>query len=401
MIDFRPWDVGHPGLAERLRPTVPGIAREAAQEIVRQIPEYARPHDVRYADVLETAVQHAIGHFVSLVGDPDASWTEVVDFFEAIGVGEALEGRTLDVWTGALRLGARVAVRRLTEATADDTEVPTSVYGRITGAIFPYLDVLAAIAARGHAEAMAQSSAEYEGFRRKLLDLLIQQPAGDESVVRDLARRAGWPLPRTVALVALHERPHTAPHRPAVPPEILVGFHLSEPCLLVPDPDGPGRRAMLAAALRDWAAAVGPTVALREAAMSLRWAREALSFAQRGIVPEDGLVVATEHMPALVILQHRDLVDRVAARRLAPLMEVRPRQRHPLAETLLACLESGFTATEVAGRMRVHAQTIRYRLRKLEELFGEEMYDPALRLEFQMVLYAWLATTPAPESEDA
>lgn len=401
--DFRPWRKGYPELAERCRPHMPGIVDEAVAEIEREIPEYVRPHDPRYAQALRTGVDYALGHFIDLLADPDTPWDDALRFFYDVGAGEAMEGRNLSIWQGAMRLGARVGVRRLTDFSGGGMgELPTSLYGRITAAIFPYLEILAAAAAQGHADAMAETATESGGYRRKLLDALVTVPPPEPTIVRDLARRADWPMPRTVAAVALHERGTPPAHRPALPDEVLVGFHLLEPCLIVPDPDGPGRRRMLEYGLADWAAALGPTVEPAEVAVSLRWAREALAFARRGILPGDGLVVAADHMPTLVILQHEDLVERVGTRRLAPLLKVRPRQRYALAETLQACLASGFNATEVAGRLHMHAQTIRYRLRKLEELFGDDIYDPELRLEFQMVLHAWLAVNqPLADTADA
>jgi DNA-binding PucR family transcriptional regulator len=96
-----------------------------------------------------------------------------------------------------------------------------------------------------------------------------------------------------------------------------------------------------------------------------------------------------------MLTQDRDLLERAAAQRLEPLMKLRPAQRHRLAETFLASLECGFNATQVSLRLQVHAQTIRYRVRQLETFFGDAIYDPGRRLEFHMLLHAWLATRPA------
>jgi DNA-binding PucR family transcriptional regulator len=109
------------------------------------------------------------------------------------------------------------------------------------------------------------------------------------------------------------------------------------------------------------------------------------------VIGSDKLIVADEHMPLIVMMRERELVDLVAAHRLAPLRAVRPPLRRDLAETLLALIECRFNATVVATRLRMHAQTIRYRLRKLEELFGDDLYEPSRQLELHMVLCTWLA----------
>ncbi|MGI8332978.1 PucR family transcriptional regulator [Actinomadura scrupuli] len=379
-------------VAAALRPSVPEVARQAVLEIQREIPEYVRPHDPRYDRVLRLAVEYAVGHFIDLMAAPDTPWDEILDFFHQVGAGEAGEGRSLDVWQTSARLAARVAIQHLSEglAPALGAAPPPSVFGRLTASLFAYLDRIAEAVMAGFAEA-TERAADVSQSRRALLDLLISEPAVPVEKMTDLAGAAGWAIPSAVAAVAVHEGDGRPTHQPGLPPDVLAGLHLPEPCLIVPDPEGPGRRRMLELGLRGRAAAVGPAVGVTEVRKSLRWARRALALVQRGAISGDNPIMVTEHLPALVILRQPELVEGVAARRLAPLMTVRLRQRRSLAETLQACLECGFNATEVAGRLRMHPQTIRYRLRQLQALFGEDMYDPRLRLELQIVLRAWLA----------
>ena len=57
-----------------------------------------------------------------------------------------------------------------------------------------------------------------------------------------------------------------------------------------------------------------------------------------------------------------------------------------LAETLLAWLQHGCNANEVAVRVHVHPQTVRYRLRQVDELFGGQLRDPDRRFELEIAL---------------
>ncbi|MFG1999764.1 PucR family transcriptional regulator [Spirillospora sp. NPDC048911] len=391
MIDLRLPVEGVPAKAAALREFVPGIAREAIREIERELPEYVRPHDPRYSEVIGQAVEWVIGHFVDLMIDPDVPSEEILEFHRQIGVGEAKEGRSLDTWQAAMRIGAGIAVRRLTaESERQSQGFTPGATGLVAQAVFTYLDQIALAVAEGHAEASAQAAGLIEGGRRRLLDLLI----GAEPQLRTIKERAGeagWTVPQTVAAIALVERGRNT-GRPSLPPEVLVGLHLDEPCLVLPDPEGPGRRRLLRNGLRGWIAAIGPTVEITDLRTSLRWARHALDLTRKGIIQEPGPVIAEEHMPVMLLMQDHELVERVAARRLAPLQEARPAHRRRLAETLLAALECGFNATEVAARLKVHPQTIRYRMRQLEALFGTDLADPAQRLELHMVVYTWLIT---------
>ncbi|MFC9969720.1 PucR family transcriptional regulator [Spirillospora sp. NPDC127200] len=373
-----------------LREHVPGIAAEAARRIEKELPEFRRPHDPRYAETLGLGVEYAIGHFLELMADPDTGSAEVLRFWRRVGAGEAGEGRGLDAWQAAARIGAGVAVERLTErAEALGHRTGAATVGAIANAVFGYLNQLAAAVAEGYAEAEADAAGTVQGQRRRLLDLLLTRPVPDQRDLAEVARRAEWPLPRTAAAVALRER-RSGVRPPAPPTDLLSGLHLPEPCLIVPDPDGPGRAQSMERHLRGWSAAIGPTVEVTELAKSLRWARQALALAGEGLIDDGRPIVAERHMPIIVMMQERELVERVIQRRLAPLFTVRPAQRYRLAETLLVSLECGFNATEVAGRLHLHAQTVRYRLRQLGELFGDALHATAGRLELHMALEAWL-----------
>ncbi|MEU4548350.1 PucR family transcriptional regulator [Nonomuraea dietziae] len=378
----RLWDSVPSGIAHALRPGTAKLSDEVIEEIQTRIPEYARPSDEIYIKVVRLAVEEAIGRFLDRIEDPDAPWDP--EPFRMIGRGEATEGRNLEPLQTAMRLGARVGWRRLTEIAEPLGLSPQSLYD-LGEAIFVYLDQLADAAAEGFDEARAHAAGEMERRRHRLLDLLLSQPPAAAEAISDLAKAAGWRLPRTVAGVALDDQNGT----PSLPPDILVGLDRPQPCLLVPDPNGPGQPQMLDKGLRGWRAAIGPAVPLERAATSLRWATEALELARRGVLPGGrGPLRCSDHMATLIVFKDEELVGALAASRLAPLAHLRPSQQDRLAETLLAWLRYGRGAGEVAARLHVHPQTVRYRLRQLEELYGEQLGDPDIRFELEIVLRA-------------
>ncbi|MEO5876895.1 MAG: helix-turn-helix domain-containing protein [Streptosporangiaceae bacterium] len=369
-------------------PFLKELAHDMIDEIKEKVPEFSRL-DPGYVTNMRAAVEGALQHFVSLVDNPEASLDRLVEVYRFIGWGEAREGRSLEHLQIAMRLGARVALRRIT-LESERHDLPRSALGDLAEAILLFLDELAAAAAAGYHTASEQVAGEQNRRRRRLLDLLLAEPGAATGAISDAARNAEWRMPRTVAAVALRERGTGEYLQPALPPDVLMDLNRHEPCLIVPDPDGPGQRQVLEHALRDWAASIGPTVAITEVGRSLRWAREALQLAERGIIPDDSLIRCIDHMPTLVIFKDEELVWTVANARLAPLLTVRSRHRDRLARTLLACLQNGFNATEVAARLHVHPQTVRYRLHQLEELFGKTLYDPETRMALEMSLNVWI-----------
>ncbi|KUN49969.1 PucR family transcriptional regulator [Streptomyces olivochromogenes] len=375
------------GLHHHLRPFFTDIREEVVRAIKTEIPEYARPTDDTYMQVVRRGVEHALQGFLERMAQPDTDWEPVKETYRRIGRGEADEGRSLDSFQSALRLGARVTWRRI-NALVDAELLPRNVLAAFGEALFLHLDEMAAATTAGYTEARLHRAGELQQRRARLLDLLTADPPASAEAISELAHTAGWPVPRALAVVAIDRGPRPAAARPIVPPEFLARFDVQPAVLVVPDPEGPGRARAVSGALHGLRTAMGPTVALHEGARSLRWAAEALELVRRGILPDTEMVRCQEHLATLLLFRDEALVDAMAERRLSPLERMRSPQRERLAETLLTWLQSGHNASEVAARLAVHPQTVRYRMRQLDELFGERLHDPTAQFEMQLALRA-------------
>jgi len=317
-----------------------------------------------------------------------------------------MEGRSISALHAALRIGARVTWQSLQEQARQGNGNPEA-FARIGETVYWYMDELAVSCSAGYAEARAELAGETGQLRRHLLDMLTSTPAAPPLAIASLAQAAGWPLPRRVAAVAL--APMAGRNAGPLPGGVLGDLTRLDPCLLIADPDGPGRRRQVATALRGWLtapsqasvrrpspgplAAVGPAVPLTDASGSLRWASQALALAQRGLVPTDtgadgaaGIVWCEDHLPTLVLLADPELAAALSRDALAPLRRLRPGQADRLARTLLEWLESADDASAAALRLHVHPQTIRYRLRQVSELFGDALNDPDARFRLLLAL---------------
>ncbi len=254
---------------------------------------------------------------------------------------------------------------------------------------YEYLDGLVDQSVRGYAEAAARQAGERLRLQRRLMELLLaEHHRGDPAeALSERAARIGWPLPDKVAVGVLL-RPAREAVAPAVGQGVLLDMEYEQPRMVVPEPDAAGRPELLHRALTGWAGAIGPPVPLADAAKSLRWAEAAVRLMERGLLPPGEVLYCTEHTEALVLLQPEELIDDLALRCLAPLAHCGPTHGRRLAETLLAWLETRGGAPEVAARLGVHPQTVRYRLRQIRELWGDEVDDPDRRFELELVLRA-------------
>ncbi|MFJ5305441.1 PucR family transcriptional regulator [Streptomyces sp. NPDC088350] len=391
-----------PEFARRLRDELPSVAAEVEDVVRRQVPEYAQP-DSALGDRLRTGVVQALTLFVDHVADARGQTDAIATTYYELGWNTAMAGRSLEALQSALRVGGLHAWRRLGRS-AEDLGLDSAVVSALGEVAFHTVHEVAEAAAAGYTEARVRDSDELERRRRRLFDLLVSEKPAPPNAVEELAHGARWAVPERVAVVVLAAGPDGLGEEPPTPAGTLADLDARPPRLLLSDPDGPdgshgsGRSARfgdraLALALRGHTAALGPTVPLAEAARSLRWATRALHLVERGVLPRQGLLRCADHLATLLLYGDEQLLAHLEARALGPLEAVPEPQRARLRETLLAWLLGGSNVPDTAARLHVHPQTVRYRLRQLEKLFGDALHDPGTRLDLVLALQA--ASAPA------
>jgi hypothetical protein len=95
------------------------------------------------------------------------------------------------------------------------------------------------------------------------------------------------------------------------------------------------------------------------AADSLRWAEQALTLADAGIIDDGQMMACEDHLVTLWLLSDSALADQVTRRQLGALTGLTDKQRHRLTEIFGAWLETRGTAADITGRLCVHPQTVR------------------------------------------
>jgi DNA-binding transcriptional ArsR family regulator len=445
-----------PEAADVLRPALPGLADEMIAAISIEVPDYARAMEGTFGQLVRMGVEVALNRFIDMVADPGADVTRARDTYVNLGRGEFHAGRSLDALLAAYRVGARLAWRRFVDAGTAGGLPPDAIYS-LGEAIFAYIDEISAESADGYAEEQSAAAGESQRRRRRLIRLLAQDPPASQEAIRTAAQAAAWALPRELAVLVAAAAETAAGAEPGgAPPgggEPVPGEEIVEAiatrlarrlggsaiggaagglaCVFVPDPDAPGRRRQIVAALDDEGraaarggddgargggdgarggggggargargetaagdgeaadrspVAIGPTVPWHQAGASLRRAAAAYRLAAAGGVDDGPLVVAEQHLATLLLAADRGLAADLAASRLAPLAQLADGPRARLTETLRAWLDRPGQVQAVAAELGVHPQTVRYRLRQLRELFGTRLEDPEARFELSLAL---------------
>ncbi|MEW2590388.1 helix-turn-helix domain-containing protein [Micromonospora aurantiaca] len=387
------------GMAATLRGRLPVVAERTVSAITAEVPDYSGALTGAMRAKIENAVRIALGTFLQLIEgtqafDPSTPLAPALEAAYALGSGEARSGRSMDALLAAYRVGARVAWREVSTTTVRSGLAAETV-AEFAELMFAYIDELSAASVAGHADELASAGR----MRRRSLERLTQQLlAGEpEESLRRSAERADWPPPQTLTVVLLPRR-HLRAVLALLSPytlesgEDLPGMNPVEELavLLVPDMHG-GRRRQLTRLLHGHRAVLGPARPWHRVAASYQRATRALAL---DLGEADAGPVDTErHLATLLLSMDPEALADLRAQALAPLAALPPATAQRLAETLRSWLLHQGRRDEVAADLFVHPQTVRYRMGKLRELFGDRLHDPATVLDLTIAL----AVPPEPE----
>lgn len=391
ILDSEPWR-GLPGdVADLIEPELEAISAEILTTIAREVPEYARPLEGRFGHGIRTGVVEALSQFVAVIRDPDAGRERGREVYVQLGRGEQRVGRTLDSLQAAYRIGARVAWRRIA-AVGRGADLAPEHLTLLAEAIFAYIDELAADSVDGYAEAQAEVEDLRRRRRRELIRLLVSETGAEPADLKAAARAASWALPKRIAAAACAEADLAVITRRLPPESLATGFD-GIGCLVLGDPDGPGRREAFARAAGGTRLVLGPAADPDGVAASWSLARSLLAADADRPLAEPGLLAAEDHLADLLLFESRNLTARIAARRLAALDDLTPKAQERMRETALAHVRHHGNAVAMATELHIHPQTARYRIARLRELLGDQLDDPDARFELELALRAGVSAS--------
>jgi hypothetical protein len=372
-----------PQVADALRAQLADVADRVVLTIIEEVPSYAGAFSGRMGEVIRNAVQLALGGFLTLATrqDPKAPKAPAIEGAYQLGRGEARSGRTVEALLAAYRVGARVSWRDMADAAVDAGIEPGQL-ARFAELVFAYIDELSAASVAGHTDELESSGrVRQRNLERLARALLTGAPADAVNVA---AERADWEPPGALTAVVLPESQVSHALLTLAPdtlqPTDDIGLPEGLASLLVPGTGSASARRTLLRALRDTDAVVGPATPWLEVAASHR---RALRCAALGL---EGLVDSDDHLAALVLAADADARADLRARVLAPLADLRPSTAEKLTDTLRSWLLHHGRRDAVAEELFVHAQTVRYRVGQLREVYGDRLEDPAFVLDATLAL---------------
>jgi PucR C-terminal helix-turn-helix domain len=379
-----------------LREQLPQVAVHTVAAVTAEVPGYTGALGGEMGQNIGAAVQMALAGFLKLAAgtreaDPSTPLGPTLEGAYDLGRGEARNGRSMDALLAAYRVGARVAWRELASVAAQ-AGVGAGAMAQFAELVFAYIDELSAASAAGHTDELSTSGRVRERYRERLGQQLVAGAGRDALVAA--AERASWTPPSTLTAVLVPSAQVRGVLASLAPDTLVVGEDLPGAdvgsgrhqlsLLLVPDVDEAGRRHLIRV-LAGRHAVVGPARPWPLARSSYdRAARTAAMVATATAHP--GPIDCEDHLAELVIRADPGALDDLRARALAPLDGLRPATRERLEETLRSWLLHQGRRDAVAAELHVHAQTVRYRMGQVRELYGDQLDDPAKVLDLLLAL---------------
>lgn len=389
-------------VARQARTTIPDLSERITSQVQQSVRSYAGPATGRRRRLIEMAVTAAVSHFLDDIEKPGTSGRRVDELFRRMGHGEATDGHELDAMQAAFHIACQEAWE-LIRPYATERSWSANVLGWLGDSLFSYIDHLSEQTALGYDAAVRALDNDPVIARERLLDGLFNRAPDAE--IAEFAGKSGWLVPSTfiivrVELIAGGAEGEGIFELTDLPPQYLARADGSS-VIVVADPDDeadllheidsrPGNLRIA----KSWPIPGG------DIPDACRWTARALRLVADGVIAATTVVDCGEHRIQLWLHSEPGLRQRLCQDLLRPLLAETPNSREILSETLLAWLESRDSAPAIAARLGVHPQTVRYRWKRINELFGDELRRPEFVLQATMVLKASIPLWKAGDQSD-
>ncbi len=380
------------------------MVKRVVDDIVAALPPYAAAPGTPRHQLLLRAARVAAHRFLDdAVGpeEPDGASgssgrvDQVDELFRRLGRTQAERDHDWTTLDTSLHVATRASWHQLVDfATTHDLTRPELQH--LADALFTYLDHVRDQLTTGYQHAHHTAPQTRHRARTRLIELYTTHtsaggtgdPSGNLDPHPRRPRRDRRMAPTRRGHHPGHQLPRRTPHPPRHPPPCssTTPTHPGRTLVVAPTTDHhdlithisrtrPGLRIA-----RSWP--VPPT----QAGNALRWCNRALDLVHQGVIAPHTLIDCATHATQLWLHAEPSMRQHLCQELLHPLLAETPHSRAILSETLLTWVETRDSAPAIAARLDVHPQTIRYRWKRINELFGDTLRDPESTLRMTLVL---------------
>jgi DNA-binding PucR family transcriptional regulator len=352
------------------------LAAQLAAQIRRDVPYYTDPSEA--ADDLERTCLTQLAAVLAQLDLPDPMDGTAA---RINGAKQATARVPLTPLMDAYRVGSHFIWRTVAAACAEDAIASEHVLA-LADRLWVVQDAFTQAMAEGYREVANARLLTEEAERASIVAALLQGQALSQETVWDLASVLQLPQRGPFVVVAAEVANLGRHALPAVETRLRVSDVLSA-WQLRPDTQvgivhvpSQQRQEALLAVLRlypDVRLGVSPQyLKLDQTGEALRFARIAMTAA----APSGGVIVFDDNPLLVASVAEPDVMRRVADTVLGALASMRDEDRQILLDTFETWLHSHGSADLAAQQLFCHPNTVRQRLRRLEERTGRSLADP-------------------------
>ncbi len=384
------------GVAAAIHARLPELGERLAERIRSDVDAYRDESLIPFDSLRRSCTANAdlvLRHF-HRAGNPDPGPARET------GRIRAEHGMPLADTLHAYRIGFEFLWSEIVKEAGTHPEVPDAELVARSAEIWSLFGLYAEAVAEAHRETTAELTLQREARRSALVEALFTGAIADRTTLWEAARELGLPERGRYAVVAAESTaPGTEPLagietalRQAQLPSawrLLPDQQIGLVALTTPTAESTGLRILRRAHAR---VGISPGFhSLRDTPQALRFARLALAG-----LPGTGPGVARfdDNPLAMVVAAAPAEAAHLVTVTLSPVLDLPAPERARLLETLEHWFAAAGSAADAARSLFVHPNTVRYRLRRIEELTGRSLSDPRTAADLGAALLAVRGATP-------
>ncbi|MGB8390305.1 PucR family transcriptional regulator [Mycobacterium sp.] len=358
----------------------PKLGKAMADLLCREIDAYRDGTFVTKDQVAESCVANVTFIFDSLAGDADVD----VSPAEHTGTARALAGVPLPAVMTAYRIGFRFMWEQ-TLAAARAAAIPTDSILAATARVFLAQDTFTQAMNAAYRQQLTAQILEQEEERSALVEALLSHRITDHQSLWEAADLLRLPTLGPYVVVAAELRAIGKLGLPTIENKLSVR-DIRSAWRLLPDLQigivhlrNPSTQTLgnLVEILR---AAATARIGISPPFHELAETSDALRFARLAVVgkPSAGsLVTVFDDTPlAVAAVSAPEVMAKIKSSVLRRLNEMPDEERTILLDTFQAWQQAGGSANDTAAQIFCHPNTVRHRLRRIEELTGRSLSRP-------------------------
>lgn len=373
---------GITALAAKAEHELPDLIEHVTAEIRRDMAFYRSDAPVSEDLLRQSVTAHLTAALHVLIT------SEPADLEQARNTGEqrALQGAPLPEVLRAFRIGFGALWELLSErAEAQGVDTLRAMVSAAS-VIWTLSDEYAESITTAYREASARQMLRQQQQRSTLVEALLSGAMTDQGSLWEIAGMLQIPVDGTFMIVAAQSPALGRAALPEIESALLAGRFASA-WRLFPDlqvgivslgdhADESTRVAAVEVLRQRMTTRIGlsPTFrGLHGTPRGLRLARTALAS-----IPEGSVTLASfDQSPlASLVASSPEEADQLLANVLGPLLDLAPEERELLLTTLRTWLDNQGSTKATADRMYCHPNTLRFRLRRIQDLLGRTLHDP-------------------------